>query len=95
MVRRETLHAVIKGEFTEVKPIERPYRMNGVFPPVGTIVGAAEMNLPMTVAALDERGAILRTAVPSDWSRLIREENPMSVYEHEFLLNRAKVKARR
>jgi hypothetical protein len=77
---------VIDGEFLEHTPIERYKHMNGVFPPVGTIVGAAPNELARVVAAHDDKGVLLRTATPRDYQALMQRAEPFSVHEHGILL---------
>lgn len=67
-------------------------RMNGVFPPVGTIVGAPEAGLALVVEAQDEHGVVCRSATAQDFGRLMlaQEGQPWSVYEHAALTRRTR-----
>lgn len=60
-------------------------RMNGVFPPVGTIVGPDWSGMKLTVDSVDERGVVLRPMTGADLIALGERNEPHSVTEFNML----------
>ena len=60
-------------------------RMNGVFPPVGTIVGPDWSGMRLTVDTVDERGVTLRPTTNQDFIALGERNEIHSVTEFKLL----------
>jgi hypothetical protein len=60
-------------------------RMNGVFPPIGTVVGSDWSGMRLTVDGVDERGVTLRPSTVPDYEAVITREDPQSLTEVEML----------
>ena len=59
--------------------------MNGVFPPVGTIVGPDWSGMRLTVDTVDERGVTLRPTTNQDLAALGERNEIHSVTEFKLL----------
>jgi hypothetical protein len=60
-------------------------RMNGVFPPIGTVVGSDWSGMRLTVDGVDERGVTLRPSTVADYEAVVERDNPQSLTELEML----------
>ena len=60
-------------------------RMNGVFPPVGTIVGPDWSGMRLTADTIDERGVTLRPTTNQDLAALGERNEIHSVTEFKLL----------